>query len=275
MFSSFRVNPPLSSSSSAEARANSSTTNPGTSVQLHGSSHLAGSPTPGCLRRRRSHFSKDMKVTLVRICILHQNEYVRRGRSKFWRDIARVFEAETGVPIRKPGQTVERLIRERREQRYRSGIARADAQLNRALDVFMQRYDEVEQEEHELSAQKEELAEIKRRTKAIRNQMMHGQETTDDDDSWSASEPQSLARQKRSRLSRTDSIATTKRTSTDAVRALQSSGDTDYRDSTSFERITALEVRVHEVDKKVTDLSKKVVDTLSSMQDDLKKLLEK
>ncbi|KAK9344636.1 hypothetical protein V1522DRAFT_422954 [Lipomyces starkeyi] len=167
--------------------------------------------------------------------------------SKFWRDIARVFEAETGVPIRKPGQTVECLIRERREQLcYRSGIARADAQLNQALDVFMQRYDKVEQEEHELSGQKEELAEIKRRTKAIcNNQMMHGRETSDDDDSGSASEPQSLARQKH------------------------------YRDSPSFDRITALEVQVHEVDKKMTDLAKKVVGTLSSMQDDLKKLLEK
>ncbi|KAK9327270.1 hypothetical protein V1520DRAFT_349285 [Lipomyces starkeyi] len=98
---------------------------------------------PSCLRKR-SHFSEDMKVNLVQICVLHQNEYVRRRKSRSWRDISRLFEAKTGVPIRKPAQTVEILIRERREKlRYRSVIAQADTDLKHSVDVYMQRYDEV------------------------------------------------------------------------------------------------------------------------------------
>ncbi|KAK9311370.1 hypothetical protein V1522DRAFT_395348 [Lipomyces starkeyi] len=117
------------------------------------------SPTPepalGNRSRKRSYFNEDLKVKLMRHCVLHQGEYVLRRKGQFWKDIARVFEAETGVPIRKPGQTVENLIKERREQlRYRSGAAEADTELKQALDAFMQRFDDVEREEQDLLAKK-------------------------------------------------------------------------------------------------------------------------
>ncbi|KAK9233864.1 hypothetical protein V1525DRAFT_440707 [Lipomyces kononenkoae] len=113
----------------------------------------------------------------MRHCVLHQSEYIRRRKGQFWRDIARVFEAETGVPIRKPGQTVETLIKERREQRkYKSGVAEADTELKQAVDMFMVRYEEIAKEEEGLLNQKEDLAEIKAKTQAIRHQMMIGRE---------------------------------------------------------------------------------------------------
>ncbi|KAK9243975.1 hypothetical protein V1506DRAFT_542762 [Lipomyces tetrasporus] len=219
-----------------------------------------------------------MKVTLVQLCVLHQNEYVRRRKSRLWRDISRLFEAKTGVPIRKPGQTVESLIRERREQlRYRSGIAEADTDLKQAVDVFMQRYDEVDQEERDLSAEKDELAENNRKTKAIRDQMMFGRERSDEDEGGlddKISETQSLPGKKRTRLSKTDVIATTISSSTGAITnaitqladALRPSAYDDSNGTTSFDRITEVEVQIHEVDKKVTELSKQVAETLNDIK---------
>ncbi|KAK9342071.1 hypothetical protein V1522DRAFT_64298 [Lipomyces starkeyi] len=280
MFSSFRVNKSPSCSSSAENSSNSSMSNFESSVPA--SPHPGQSPMPSC-SRKRSHFSEDMKVTLVQLCVLHQNEYVRRRKSRFWRDISRLFEAKTGVPIRKPGQTVESLIRERREQlRYRSGIAEADTDLKQAVDVFMQRYDEVDQEERDLSAEKEELAENKRKTKAIRDQMMFGRERSDEDEGGiddTISETQSLPGKKRTRLSKTDVIATTISSSTGAITnaitqladALRPSAYDDSNVSTSFDRITEVEVQIHEVDKKVTELSKQFAETLNDIKNMLRK----
>ncbi|KAK9311541.1 hypothetical protein V1522DRAFT_395657 [Lipomyces starkeyi] len=147
-----------------------------TSVASSASNQL-DSPTPEtALRaikykepRKRSYFDKNLKIKLVRLCVLHQGEYVRRRKSQFWNDISRMFEADTGVPIRKPGQTMETLIRKRREElKYRSRVAEADTELKRALDVFMQRYDDVNEEQQERLAQK--LAETEANTKAILRQ---------------------------------------------------------------------------------------------------------
>ncbi|KAK9241821.1 hypothetical protein V1506DRAFT_549539 [Lipomyces tetrasporus] len=235
------------------------------------SPHPGQSPMPSC-SRKRSHFREDMKVTLVQLCVLHQNEYVRRRKSRFWRDISRLFEPRlylirAGVPIRKPGQTVESLIRERREQlRYRSGIAEADTDLKQAVDVFMQRYDEVDQEEH----------------KAIRDQMMFGRERSDEDEGGiddTISETQSLPGKKRTRLSKTDVIATTISSSTGAITnaitqladALRPSAYDDSNVSTSFDRITEVEVQIHEVDKKVTELSKQFAEPLNDIKNMLRK----
>ncbi|KAK9233775.1 hypothetical protein V1525DRAFT_415396, partial [Lipomyces kononenkoae] len=265
MINRFRVDTPSSSTSSAEK----STTSPAISLaSLVPESPQPGSPTPES-SRKRSHFTEEMKVSLVRLCIQHQTEYARRRKSKFWADISTLFEAQTGVPVRKPGQTVECLIRERRQQLvYRSGVAGSDTELKQALDIFMQRYDEVEKEEHDLSAQKEELAETKRRTMEMRDQMMEGgrRRSNDDDDGdcddvdSSASEQQQAAPKiKRSRLSRNDVLASSLRSSTNTMAtALNSSmqvlasalqqapgtADAACTDDSRFDRLTELELQL-------------------------------
>ncbi|KAK9318989.1 hypothetical protein V1517DRAFT_342137 [Lipomyces orientalis] len=65
----------------------------------------------------------------------------------------------------------------------------------------MPRYDAVEQEEHDLSAKKEELAETKRKTKKIRDQMIEGRARSDDeaddnDNTSIATEQESAPRKK-------------------------------------------------------------------------------
>ncbi|KAK9376337.1 uncharacterized protein V1513DRAFT_430170 [Lipomyces chichibuensis] len=160
-----------------------------------------------------------------------------------------------GVPIRKPGQTVEGLIRERREQLvYRSGVADSDTELKQALDIFMQRYNEVEQENNDLYARKEEMAETKRRTKVIRDQMMQGRQRFDDDpddDSASLSDQLSARRKKHSKISRNE------------------------LEAEIYQVDKKLTEQIHGVDMKLTELSEKVVDSYSSIQEDIKKLLGK
>ncbi|KAK9252865.1 hypothetical protein V1507DRAFT_435974 [Lipomyces tetrasporus] len=87
------------------------------------------SPTPGSALpaiediegRKRSYLDENLKARL--------SEYARRRKVEFWNDISHIFDAETGVPIKKPGQTVESLIRQRNEQlKYKSGVAEADTQ---------------------------------------------------------------------------------------------------------------------------------------------------
>ncbi|KAK9365362.1 hypothetical protein V1509DRAFT_633215 [Lipomyces kononenkoae] len=97
MINRFRVGTPSSSSSSAEK----STTSPAISLaSTVPESPQPGSPTPESLRKR-SHFTEEMKVSLVRLCVQHQMEYARRRKSKFWADIAELFEAQTGGTVSK------------------------------------------------------------------------------------------------------------------------------------------------------------------------------
>ncbi|KAK9357239.1 hypothetical protein V1504DRAFT_93296 [Lipomyces starkeyi] len=154
--------PPVSSIMSrvdtAELAATPSLSHTSTSV-ASSASYQFGSPTPETALqaikykepRKRSYFDENLKIKLVRLCVLHQGEYVRRRKNQFWKDILKRTQVNpnrklqatnltrTGVPIRTPGQTMETLIRKRREQlKYRSRVAEADTELKRALDAFMQ-----------------------------------------------------------------------------------------------------------------------------------------
>ncbi|KAK9343150.1 hypothetical protein V1522DRAFT_414135 [Lipomyces starkeyi] len=287
------VSPPISHVLAANLPVTPSlTATPSTATCSTARTDPSPSPTP--------EPALDLKVKLMRHCVLHQGEYVRRRKGQFWKDIARVFEAETGVPIRKPGQTVENLIKERREQlRYRSGVAEADTELKQALDAFMQRFDDVEREEQDLLAKKEDMAEVKAKTKAIRRQMMLGRKRSDDDfddddddddggggggSERGENSRQAVPRKKRSRLSRSDMLAMSLNSSSEALTEAISTGmqllagaiqPSPEEGTISFDRATELEVQVHDVDKKVSELSKQFFERISSMDEKLDRLFKK
>ncbi|KAK9354438.1 hypothetical protein V1523DRAFT_425086 [Lipomyces doorenjongii] len=270
----------------------SPTYTPATTTGSTASPDRSPSPTPKPVlaptakeSRKRSFFDTDLKLKLMRICVLHQGEYARRRKRQFWRDISRVFEAETGVPIRKPGQTVENLIRERREQlRYRSGAAEADTELKQALDAFMERFDEVEMEVRGL-AKKEDITEIK----AMRHQMMFGRKRSDDDDSEGAElhSPESVPHQKRSRISRSDVLATAINSSTGALVEAISNGmqlltgalkPCQEEATIGIARETELDIQLRAIDKKVSDLAKQflqVSNRFTSVNEKLDRLFNK
>ncbi|KAK9247701.1 hypothetical protein V1506DRAFT_519688 [Lipomyces tetrasporus] len=204
----------------------------------------------------------------MRHCVLHQGEYVRRRKGQFWKDIARVFEAETdtrvatGVPIRKPGQTVENLVKERREQLgYRSGVAEADTELKQALDAFMQRFDDVEREKQDLLAKKEDMAEAKAKTKAIRSQMMLGRKRSDDEDGGGGGGG--------------SECAVSPVCAANAIASWSHQPSPEEETTISFDRATELEVQVRDVDEKVSELSKQFFEGISSMDEKLDRLFKK
>ncbi|KAJ8098506.1 hypothetical protein POJ06DRAFT_302443 [Lipomyces tetrasporus] len=264
-------------------------------------SYLAATPS---LTRTPTIASSSSSIDQVRLCVLHQSEYARRRKVQFWKDISHIFEAETGVPIKKPGQTVESLIRQRKEQlTYKSGVAEADTDLKQALDEFMQRFDEINIEEQELLAQKEELAETKARTKAIRHQMMLGRKKSDDgddDDAETDGDIPSQRSKKRSKLSNSDMISMTMMSSTkilaDALTSCMAShtqppqcdnaNQSQNDGAISFDRATELEVQIHQMDKKISglthqaqeqmsDLKKQVQEQFSSLNETLAMILHK
>ncbi|KAK9487251.1 hypothetical protein V1527DRAFT_450431 [Lipomyces starkeyi] len=260
-------------------------------------SSVPASPRPGSiidavmftqsksLQRRYEGYSRPaLRSSPKYVCMKTEVKILERYFEAFRsQDNDRVHQylIRAGVPIRKPGQTVESLIRERREQlRYRSGIAEADTELKQAVDVFLQRYDAVDQEDRDLSAEKEELAENKRKANAIRDPMMFGRERSDETEGGiddKISETQSG--KKRTRLSMTDMLATTISSSTGPITnaitrladALQPSAYDDSIGSMSFDRITEVEVQIHEVEKKVTELSKQVAETFKDIKNMLKR----
>ncbi|KAK9318938.1 hypothetical protein V1517DRAFT_334179 [Lipomyces orientalis] len=270
------------------------------------------SPTPGSAlpaiedieRRKRSYLDENLKARLVRLCVLHQSEYARRRTVQFWMDISHIFEAETGVPIKEPGQTVESLIRQRKEQlKYKSGVAEADTDLKQALDEFMQRFNEINMEEKGLSAQKEELAEIKARTKTIRRQIMLGRKKSDvgdDSDTETDGDRPSQPSRKRTKLSSSDVICKTMILSTrilvDALTSVMAphnqqsqcdnANQSQNGSAISFDRATELEAQLHQMDKKISSLThqaqeqtsrleKQVQEQFSSLNETLAMILHK
>ncbi|KAK9311289.1 hypothetical protein V1524DRAFT_459762 [Lipomyces starkeyi] len=306
------VSPITSRIVTADLAATPSLTRTPTIASSSSSIDPAVSPTPGSALpaiedielRKRSYLDENLKVRLVRLCVLHQSEYARRRKVQFWKDISHIFEAETGLPIKKPGQTVESLIRQRKEQlTYKSGVAEADTDLKQALDEFMQRFDEINIEEQELLAQKEELAETKARTKAIRHQMMLGRKKSDDgddDDAETDGDIPSQRSKKRSKLSNSDMISMTMMSSTkilaDALTSCMAShtqpsqcdnaNQSQNDGAISFDRATELEVQIHQMDKKISglthqaqeqmsDLKKQVQEQFSSLNETLAMILHK
>ncbi|KAK9427379.1 hypothetical protein V1505DRAFT_388854 [Lipomyces doorenjongii] len=167
---------------------------------------------------------------------------------------------------------------------YRSTVADSDAELKQALDIFMQRYDEVEQEQNDLSAQKEGLAETKRGMKAIRDQMMQGRQRSDDDhDDDSGSADQSVPRYMLAvAMGNCTSALTTAFNSgmSQLATALHATGSTEVSNSTAIEMVSELEVEIYKMDKKLTEhshdvekklreLSENVVEKYSSFHEDL------
>ncbi|KAK9372041.1 uncharacterized protein V1513DRAFT_282646 [Lipomyces chichibuensis] len=133
------------------------------------------SPTPepalGILSRKRSYFNEDLKVKLMRHCVLHQEgERVSSG-------------GKLGAYLEPRQPDCGKPYKKRREQlRCRSGVAEADTELKQVIDAFMQRFDDVEREEQDLLAKKEDMAEVKAKTKAMRRQMLLGRKRADDED---------------------------------------------------------------------------------------------
>ncbi|KAK9349930.1 hypothetical protein V1523DRAFT_465091 [Lipomyces doorenjongii] len=286
MFNTFRVSSSSSSGSSAEKPSKSASRNlfrsrltatPSTATCSTARTDPSASPTPETARKR-SYFNEDLKVKLMRHCVVHQGEYVRRRKGQFWKDIARVFEAETVqvYPLENPARLWKTFIKERGEQlRCRSGVAEADTELKQALDAFMQRFDDVEREEQDLLAKKEDMAEVKAKTKAIRRQMMLGRRRTDDDDgdaaAVAANVPKILVSRSRVRNGQalTEAISTGMQLLAGAIQPFPEEGPI------SFDRATELEVQVHDVDKKVSELSKQFFERISSMDEKLDRLFQK
>ncbi|KAK9322196.1 hypothetical protein V1517DRAFT_346491 [Lipomyces orientalis] len=239
MMNCFRLDLPSSSSSSAEKSASSSVTNLGPTVAEP--PHPAQSPTPEQSFHQRDE--SDSGPTL-------HSASKRVRAEKEVKVLVTYFKALVAQPRLRTARIAAV-----------SGIAGSETERKQALDMFMQRYDEVAQEEHELAAQKAELADTSER------------------------EQHSAPRTKRPRPSRNEVLAATISSSTDAITtafnssmsllaaALQPTGNTDTSDSKSFDRIAELEEKIHDVDKKVTELSNKVIEAYSSIHDDIKKLM--
>ncbi|KAK9233834.1 hypothetical protein V1525DRAFT_422794 [Lipomyces kononenkoae] len=213
--------------------------------------------------RKRSYFSEDLKLRLVQLCVLHLGDYARRRKGQFWKEISSVFELQTGVPIRKPAQTVEALIKERREQlKYRSGVAESDTELKQAIDIVMARFDDVDAEERELAAQKDELESVKAGTKEVRERMMYGRARSDDESDTSASSVGAPPRQKRSRTPKnellTSAISNSTSQITDAIMAMAGALTDDKGQNTSSASNADLELRIDRVDEKVDDLKRQM-----------------
>ncbi|KAK9338017.1 hypothetical protein LIPSTDRAFT_135795 [Lipomyces starkeyi NRRL Y-11557] len=154
----------------------------------------------------------------------------------------------------------------------------------------MVRVDEVDMEEQELFAQKEGLAEIKEKVKVMRNQMMHGRQSSEDygSDSAGNADEISLPSKKRSKFSRSDMLVTTISSSTATLADAISSGisllagalqPSPNADTISFDRATELEIQIHEVDKKLSnqlsDLDSEARKKFFSIDEKLERLLSR
>ncbi|KAJ8097521.1 hypothetical protein POJ06DRAFT_278341 [Lipomyces tetrasporus] len=123
----------------------------------------------------------------------------------------------------------------------------------------MQRFDDVEREKQDLLATKEDMAEAKAKTKAIRSQMMLGRKRSDDEDGGGGGGSECAV----SPVCAANAISS------------WSHQPSPEEETISFDRATELEVQVRDVDKKVSELSKQFFEGISSMDEKLDRLFKK
>ena len=138
------------------------------------------SPAPSAihtsLATRRVRLSEQVKLELVRLCILYQADHHYGNKKAFWSHISQLLNNKIGKSLRDPQQTVDGLVTQfeaqiKREEKE-SGTVQHDSELKQALFQWVAHLEEQRNEAKHTETMRAEVLREQNKTKKAFNNLL-------------------------------------------------------------------------------------------------------